>query len=132
VRFTPRRPRSAWSQRNTAIVGRLIAQGRMHAAGLAEVERAQADGRWQAAYAGPAAAAVPDDLEAALAAAPIAGANFGLLTSQNRYAILYRLQTARRPETRARHIARFVEMLERGETPHPQRAPLSRTGTRGG
>ena len=127
VRFTPRRRRSAWSKRNTQIVDRLLAEGRMHAAGVEEVERAKADGRWAAAYAGTATAEVPGDLLAALEAAPIAKENFSRLTSQNRFAILYRLQAARRPDTRARHIARFVAMLQTGETPYPQRLPLRHT-----
>ena len=130
VRFTPRRPRSAWSRRNTQLAQGLIEEGRMHPSGLAEIARAKADGRWEAAYAGPATAEVPADLEAALAASRLAGENFGRLTSQNRYAILYRLQTARRPETRARRLAGFVEMLERGEAPYPQRKPLAAPGTR--
>jgi uncharacterized protein YdeI (YjbR/CyaY-like superfamily) len=119
-RFTPRRARSRWSQRNTALAERLIAEGRMHASGIAEVERAKADGRWEAAYAGPAAARVPDDLAAALAAEPKAKAMFEGLTSQNRYAILHRIGAVKRPETRGRKIAEFVAMLARGETVHPQ------------
>ena len=119
-RFTPRRARSRWSQRNTALAERLIGEGRMQASGIAEVERAKADGRWEAAYAGPATARVPDDLAAALAAAPEAKTMFRRLTSQNRYAILHRIEAAKRPETRARKIAEFVAMLARGETVHPQ------------
>jgi uncharacterized protein YdeI (YjbR/CyaY-like superfamily) len=121
VRFTPRRPRSIWSQRNVAFAERLIAEGRMTPAGLAEVDRARADGRWAAAYAGPAAMTMPDDLAAALAASPAAKAMFERLSSQNRYAILFRTHQAKRPETRARRIAQFVAMLERGETIYPQR-----------
>lgn len=121
-RFTPRRPRSAWSQRNVALAERLTAEGRMHPAGLAVVERARADGRWQAAYAGAASIEVPDDLAAALASEPAAREMFGRLSRQNRYAVLYRVSTAKRPETRARRIVTFVEMLARGETPYPQRA----------
>ncbi|MEV4757324.1 YdeI/OmpD-associated family protein [Micromonospora sp. NPDC049559] len=123
-RFTPRRARSAWSARNVGIVERLTAEGRMHPAGLAEVERAKADGRWQAAYAGQAAAEVPEDLAAALAAQPRARAMFEILTSQNRYAILYRLGSAKRAETRARRLEQFVEMLARGETIYPQKRGL--------
>lgn len=126
VRFTPRRPGSAWSKRNTQIVERLLGEGRMHPAGLDEVERAKADGRWEAAYAGPATAEVPADLQQALDASPIAKENFSRLTSQNRFAILYRLQTTRRAETRSRRLAGFVAMLERGETMYPQRSPLER------
>ncbi|HLH14793.1 MAG TPA: YdeI/OmpD-associated family protein [Solirubrobacteraceae bacterium] len=120
-RFTPRRARSAWSQRNVQHVQRLLAEGRMRPAGLAAVERAKADGRWQEAYAGAASIEVPDDLERALAAEPEAKATFARLSGQNRYAILYRLQTARTPATRARRLAQYVEMLARGETLHPQR-----------
>jgi uncharacterized protein YdeI (YjbR/CyaY-like superfamily) len=119
-RFTPRRRRSPWSRRNVGLAERLQAEGRMHPAGAAEVERAKADGRWEAAYAGPALIEVPDDLAAALDDEPRAKELFGRLTSQNRYAILYRVTTAKQPETRARRIADFVSMLARGETPHPQ------------
>ena len=92
----------------------------MQASGIAEVERAKADGRWEAAYAGPATARVPDDLAAALDAEPKAKAMFERLTSQNRYAILHRIDAVKRPETRARRIAKFVAMLARGETVYPQ------------
>jgi uncharacterized protein YdeI (YjbR/CyaY-like superfamily) len=121
VRFTPRRRRSVWSKRNTEIAERLIVEGRMHAAGLAEVARARADGRWEAAYRGPATMEVPDDLAAALEAELAAKAMFAKLSAQNRYAVLYRIQGAKRPETRARRIANFVAMLARGQTIHPQR-----------
>ncbi len=120
-RFTPRRARSQWSQRNVGIVGRLTGEGRMHAAGVAEVERAQADGRWAAAYAGQAAAQVPDDLAAAIAASPRAQAMFDALIAQNRYSLIHRVGTARDPATRAARIEQFVVMLERGETIHPQK-----------
>jgi uncharacterized protein YdeI (YjbR/CyaY-like superfamily) len=123
-RFTPRRSRSIWSQRNAEAVTRLIAGGRMQPAGLAEVERARGDGRWAAAYAGQATIEVPDDLAAALAERPSALAMFGILTSQNRYAVLFRIGGAKRPDTRARRIAQFVDMLERGETVYPQRRRL--------
>ena len=119
-RFTPRRKRSAWSKRNAGIAERLRAEGRMHPAGQAEVERAKADGRWKAAYAGPATIEVPPDLTEALAAEPKAQAMFETLNSQNRYAILYRIATAKRADTRARRIGEFVAMLARGETVHPQ------------
>jgi uncharacterized protein YdeI (YjbR/CyaY-like superfamily) len=118
-RFTPRRARSIWSKRNVGFATDLIASGRMQPAGLREVERAKADGRWQAAYDGPKAATVPDDLRAALDANPAAAEFFAELKGQNRYAILHRIQTARRPETRARRIETFVAMLARGETLHP-------------
>jgi uncharacterized protein YdeI (YjbR/CyaY-like superfamily) len=120
-RFTPRRARSAWSKRNVGIVERLVAAGRMAPAGLAEVERAKADGRWEVAYAGQASIEMPADLAAALAAEPKARAMFETLSKQNRYAVLYRITTAVRPETRARRIEQFVAMLSRGETIHPQR-----------
>jgi uncharacterized protein YdeI (YjbR/CyaY-like superfamily) len=120
-RFTPRRRRSAWSKRNTGIAERLIAEDRMRPAGHAEVERAKADGRWEAAYAGPASMEVPADLAEALAAEPKAQAMFEGLNSQNRYAILYRIATAKKAATRARKIEQFVAMLSRGETVHPQK-----------
>jgi uncharacterized protein YdeI (YjbR/CyaY-like superfamily) len=120
-RFTPRRRRSAWSKRNTGIAERLIAEDRMRPAGHAEVERAKADGRWEAAYAGPASMEVPPDLAEALAAEPKAQAMFEGLNSQNRYAVLYRIATAKRADTRARRIEQFVTMLARGETVYPQR-----------
>ena len=120
-RFTPRRARSAWSKRNVAHAERLLAEGRMAAAGLAAIEAAKADGRWEAAYAGPATIEVPPELGEALARDPRASAMFEALTSQNRYAILYRIELAKRPETRARQIEKFVAMLARGETIHPQK-----------
>jgi uncharacterized protein YdeI (YjbR/CyaY-like superfamily) len=123
-RFTPRRARSAWSQRNVGIVTRLLEQGRMHAAGVEAVAAAKADGRWEAAYAGQASIAVPADLAAALAKESQAQAMFEILTSQNRYAVLLRIESAKRSDTRARRIERFVAMLARGETIHPQRRKL--------
>jgi uncharacterized protein YdeI (YjbR/CyaY-like superfamily) len=117
-RFTPRRARSKWSKRNTELATRLIESGAMQPPGLAEVERAKADGRWEAAYAGAATATVPEDLERALAANKRAREFFATLSSRNRYAILYRIQDTKRPETRARRIAQIVEMLARGETFH--------------
>jgi uncharacterized protein YdeI (YjbR/CyaY-like superfamily) len=110
-RFTARKPRSRWSKINCARAGALIASGRMRPAGLAEVERAKADGRWEAAYEGQRTAAVPDDLQRALDAHPAARDFFATLDSANRYAILYRIQDAKRADTRARRIAQFVEML---------------------
>lgn len=118
-RFTPRRKRSPWSKRNVGIAERLATEGRMHAAGIAEMERAQSDGRWEAAYAGPATIEVPDDLANALAASPKAQATFDALTRQNRYAVLYRVTTAKRRDTRQRRINDAVERLARGETPYP-------------
>ena len=124
-RFTPRRTRSAWSKRNVGIIDRLRAEGRMHPSGEAEIERAKADGRWDAAYAGSASIEMPADLAEALGAEPRAQAMFDILTSQNRYAILYRTSSAKQPGTRARRIEQFVSMLARGETIYPQKRGLS-------
>ena len=123
-RFTPRRSRSRWSARNVGSIGRLREEGRMHPAGEAEVERAQGDGRWGAAYAGSASSEIPPDLAAALGAQPAAQAMFEILTSQNRYAILFRISDARLPATRERRINQFVAMLARGETVYPQKRTL--------
>ncbi len=123
-RFTHRRARSPWSARNVGIVTRLATEGRMHPAGVAEVERAKNDGRWDAAYAGPASIEVSADLAAALTAEPKAQAMFAILTSQNRYAVLYRIDSAKRPDTRARRIQQFVAMLARGETVYSQKRTL--------
>ncbi len=123
-RFTPRRPRSAWSSRNVGIAERLTAEGRMCPAGEAAIASAREDGRWEAAYAGPATIEVPDDLAAALARRPDARAAFEQLTSQNRYAILYRVTGAKRPDTRARRIEQFVAMLAKGDTVYPQKRPV--------
>jgi uncharacterized protein YdeI (YjbR/CyaY-like superfamily) len=117
-RFTPRRPKSLWSKINRQKVEALMADGRMRPAGLAEVERAKADGRWDAAYDGMATATVPGDLARALEEAGLRD-EFAGLDSTNRYAILHRVQTAKRPETRASRIARFVAMLAAGEKPYP-------------
>ena len=119
-RFTPRQPRSTWSKINREKAEGLVAAGRMRPAGLAEVERAKADGRWEAAYESQSRIAIPDDLERELASRPQAKEFFLRLSSQNRYSILYRLQDAKKPETRARRLAKFVAMLEAGETIHPQ------------
>ncbi len=127
-RFTPRRRRSSWSRRNVALAERLLSEGRMHAAGVAEIERAKADGRWETAYDGPGTIEVPRDLAAALAAEPTAQAMFEILTSRNRYAVLYPIATAKRVETRARRIEHFVAMLARGETPYPQKRTLADPG----
>ena len=118
-RFTPRKRGSRWSKINTQKAEALIAAGRMQPAGLAEVESARADGRWAAAYAGSRSIDVPDDLSAALAANPGAAAFFATLNSHNRYAILYRIGTVKRPETRARKIAQYVQMLAEHKTLHP-------------
>jgi len=119
-RFTPRGARGAWSQRNVAIAERMRNSGRMHRSGEKQVQQAMADGRWSAAYAGQAGADVPEDLAEALSADPRAQAMFQTLTSANRYSVLYRIGSAKKPETRARRIEQFVEMLARGETVHPQ------------
>ncbi|MCW5695455.1 MAG: YdeI/OmpD-associated family protein [Bauldia sp.] len=115
-KFTPRRARSKWSAINVGRAERLIAEGRMQPAGLAAIEAAKADGRWAAAYASPKSITVPDDLRAALGANLAAGTAFAALTGTNRYAILYRVHDAKKPETRARRIAQYVAMLARGET----------------
>ena len=120
-RFTPRRPKSPWSKINREKAEALIARGAMKPAGLAEVERARLDGRWERAYDGARASTVPADLAAALARDRRALAFFEALDGANRYAILYRVQTAKRPETRAERIARFVAMCARHETLHPPR-----------
>ncbi len=120
-RFTPRRARSAWSKNNVARVERLQGEGRMRAGGVAAFESALADGRVQDAYPGQASIEVPADLAAALEANPQALSTFATLTSQNRYAVLFRISQAKRADTRARRIERFVAMLARGETVHPQR-----------
>lgn len=117
-RITPRRPRSIWSQKNVAAVEALTAAGRMRPAGLAAVAAAQADGRWERAYAGPATATVPDDLAAALAAEPAAQQAFEGLDGRNRYAVLHRVATAATPQTRARRIAALVTMLAEGRRPY--------------
>jgi uncharacterized protein YdeI (YjbR/CyaY-like superfamily) len=118
-RFTPRGPKSIWSKINREKAVALIEAGRMKAAGLAEVERAKKDGRWEAAYDSQSRAAVPPDLAEALAANPRAAAFFETLESYNRYAILFRVHTARKPETRAARIETFIAMLARRERVHP-------------
>lgn len=119
-KFTPRRRGSAWSKRNVAIATRLSDEGRMKPAGIAAVERAKADGSWASAYEGQSTITTPPDLAASLAAAPGAKAMFDQLDAANRYAVLYRVSTAKRAETRRRRIEQFVSMLARGETIHPQ------------
>ena len=118
-RFTPRKPRSKWSQVNREKVAKLIEAGRMKPAGLREVERAKADGRWDAAYEPPSTATVPDDLRAELEKNVAAREFFETLNSTNRYAILHRIQDAKKPETRARRIAQYVEMLAEGKKLYP-------------
>jgi uncharacterized protein YdeI (YjbR/CyaY-like superfamily) len=118
VRVTPRRPKSTWSKKNVDWVGRLVEAGRMRPAGMAAVEAAKADGRWERAYAGPATITVPDDLAAALAAEPAARTFFESLDSANRYAVLWRVHTAASPQTRAKRIATLVQMLAEGRRIH--------------
>ncbi|MBS1679464.1 MAG: YdeI/OmpD-associated family protein [Actinobacteria bacterium] len=115
-RFTPRRPRGRWSKINREKVEALEAAGALRPAGAAEVAAAKADGRWEAAYEGAAAAKVPDDLQRELDANPVAAAAFAALASAERYSILYRLAEAIRPETRERRLRKFLAMLERGGT----------------
>jgi uncharacterized protein YdeI (YjbR/CyaY-like superfamily) len=117
-RFTPRRKGSTWSKINRDKAVALIDAGRMQPAGLREVERAREDGRWEAAYDSPSAARVPDDLQLELDRNPAAAEFFAALDSRNRYAILHRIQTAKRPETRARRIQKFVGMLGEREKPY--------------
>jgi len=118
-RFTPRGPRSRWSRVNREKAQELERAGRLRPAGLREIERARADGRWEAAYESQSRATVPDDLRRQLDRDPAARKFFESLESHNRYAILYRIHEAKRPETRARRIARFMEMLRAGQRPHP-------------
>jgi uncharacterized protein YdeI (YjbR/CyaY-like superfamily) len=118
VRFTPRKARSKWSQVNKRRATELLAEGRMRPSGVAQIEAAKADGRWAAAYAPASSATVPADLQDALDRNPQAAKFFATLRGANRYAILYRIGSVKRPETRARKIAEFVAMLERGETIH--------------
>ena len=115
-RFTPRGPRSKWSQINREKAKELIAQGRMQQAGMRQVEAAQADGRWDVAYEPQSRASVPEDFQRALDGNPRAKAFFETLKGQNRYAFLYRISDAKRPETRARRIEKFVAMLAEGKT----------------
>ena len=117
-RFTPRRARSIWSKINVAKVAALVEAGRMQPSGQAQVDAAKADGRWAGAYDGARTSTVPDDLQAALDANPRAKAFFATINASNRYAVLWRVQTAVKPETRARRIEQLVEMLGRGEVVH--------------
>jgi uncharacterized protein YdeI (YjbR/CyaY-like superfamily) len=126
IRFTPRKARSRWSAINCKTAERLIAEGRMAPAGLAQVDAARRDGRWDAAYAPQSKATVPPDLQAALAANPKAQAFFAGLTGANRYAVLYRVQDTRSAATRSRRIEKFVAMLERHELVHPAAAAKPR------
>jgi uncharacterized protein YdeI (YjbR/CyaY-like superfamily) len=117
-RFTPRSARSRWSQINRDKAEQLIAAGRMRPSGLAEVDRARADGRWDAAYAGQGTATVPDDLQRALDADPRLARAFAGLDARNRYAIIWRLNDAKRPEARARRLAKYLDMLRHGDRLH--------------
>jgi uncharacterized protein YdeI (YjbR/CyaY-like superfamily) len=118
-RFTPRGPRSRWSKINREKASKLLAEGRMKTAGLEQVEQAKEDGRWDAAYQGQRTATVPEDLRRELEKDPEAKAFFATLDSANRYAILYRLKDAKKPETRARRLAKYVAMLGAHEKLHP-------------
>jgi uncharacterized protein YdeI (YjbR/CyaY-like superfamily) len=118
-RFTPRRSRSKWSKVNRKKVAELIERGEMRAAGLREVERAKADGRWDAAYDSPSTATVPEDLQRELESNEQARRFFSELDGRNRYAILYQIQDAKRPETREKRIAKYVAMLAERKKPYP-------------
>ncbi len=118
VRFTPRKARSKWSEVNRARATELLEAGQVRPRGLAQIEAAKADGRWEAAYAPASKAEIPADLQAALDKSPKAAAFFATLTGANRYAILYRIGAVKKPETRARKINHFIGMLERQETVH--------------
>ncbi len=117
-KFTPRRAKSIWSKRNIGKVAELIAAGKMQPSGFAQIEAAKADGRWEQAYDSPANSTVPEDFQIALDAHPKAKAFYETLNKTNTYAFLWRIQTAKRAETRAKHIARAIEMLEVGKTYH--------------
>ena len=119
-RFTPRSEKSIWSKINREKAIRLIGLGQMNAAGLREIERAKRDGRWDRAYDSPSGATIPADFQAALKKIPRAKAFFATLDSRNRYAVLFRIQTAKKAETRARRIKQFAEMLSQHEKIHPE------------
>jgi uncharacterized protein YdeI (YjbR/CyaY-like superfamily) len=131
-RFTPRKPKSVWSQINRDHVERLVACGRMTPHGLRHVQAAQQDGRWQAAYAGAKATTMPDDLLQAIAAEPKAQKTFETLNNANRFALAFRLGNLKTAAGRAKRIAAFVDMLKRGETlhPNPNKAPASKARSR--
>jgi uncharacterized protein YdeI (YjbR/CyaY-like superfamily) len=128
IRFTPRSARSRWSEINRATATRLMAEGRVSAAGLAQIDKARSDGRWHGAYAPQSKAVVPPDLEAALEANPAAKAFFSTLKGANRYAVLYRIQDAKTEKTRLARVEKFVDMLARGEVAHPPK-PKATTKT---
>jgi uncharacterized protein YdeI (YjbR/CyaY-like superfamily) len=117
-KFTPRRKRSVWSKRNTEKVEQLIKEGKMHASGLAEIEAAKADGRWQKAYDSPANMKIPDDFIKELSKKPNVLAFFKTLNKTNTFSIAWRLQTAKKPETRERRMKAIIEMLEQGKKFH--------------
>ena len=119
-RFTPRKVQSPWSKRNVAVADRLVAAGRMHSSGAIEITKAKDNGRWDGAYVGQAKIEVPDDLAIALDAVPRAQAMFAILTSQNRCAVVYRINTAKKAETRAKRVEKYVDTLDRGQTIYPQ------------
>ena len=130
TRMTPRRPGSRWSAKNRATADRLVAEGRVHPAGHAEIKAAKGDGRWDSAYVSQGKAEVPADLTAALAADKAAKRFFDSLDGANRYSILYRVNDTKKPETRAQRIAKFVAMCARGETLHPARASQKTAGAK--
>ena len=129
VRMTPRRPRSRWSAKNRTAADRLAQAGRLQPAGLAAIEAAKADGRWNAAYASQRTAEIPEDLAVALALNEAARQFFEALDRANRFAIIHRVNDAKRGETRARRIANFVKMLARGEAIHPLKIPKAAMNT---
>jgi uncharacterized protein YdeI (YjbR/CyaY-like superfamily) len=129
IRFTPRRPKGMWSQINRARALALIKLGRLHPAGMNEIEQAKADGRWKAAYSAQSTAEVPQDLQSTLDRNPRAKRYFERLDRHNRFAILYRVQTAKKPETRAARIEKYVTMLRRGETIYPTKQNQQRSKT---
>jgi uncharacterized protein YdeI (YjbR/CyaY-like superfamily) len=117
-RFTPRSRRSRWSQVNRDKAERLLGEGRVRAAGIAEIERAKADGRWDSAYAGPRTATIPAELQRELDDDPAAAAAFAQLDARNRFSIIWRINDAKRAETRARRVAKYLDMIRRGERIH--------------
>jgi len=119
-RFTPRRPRSNWSKINRALVEDLIAKGKMQPAGQAQVDAAKKDGRWDAAYESQSTISVPPDFAAALAKNPKAHTFFDAIDKSNRYSFLYRITTAKKPETRAKHVQKAIDMLHAGQLYHPK------------
>lgn len=127
-RWCPRGPRSLWSQINKDKALGYIQSGHMQPAGMAEIEKARKDGRWDAAYAPASQAQIPPDLQAALDAHPGAAEFFAGVSAQNRYAVLFRIQTAKKPETRARRVEHFAQMLARGDTVYPQAARKAKPG----